>query len=585
MALGTAPYFWYTQPTIMEPGAVFSHLVRFGLFELDLQTAELSKNGRKLKLQEQPFRLLALLLEHPGEVVTREQLKIALWPEDTFVDFEHSVNAAVAKLRQTLGDSAENPRFIATVPRRGYRFIAPVEGVDPVPRLSRDNTTEPAVVIGKDQPRPGDRWSRRFTLLVVSGVAVAIIAGVAILFLQATRQHGRAPYTVMRRLTADDGLTTDPAVSPDGTLLAYASDRGGKGRLNLWVQQLSGGSTIRLTNSDADDRQPSFSPDGTQIVFRSERRGGGLYVVPTLGGEARFVAKDGRDPHFSPDGKWIAYWVGNITDDSLNTGEVFVIPSSGGVPQALKTDMHLGYPLWSPDGEHLLVLAATTYGAEKDLDWWVFAREGDRNVRTGAFRLLQKQGFPLTQTSGGYPPRVMQWVGNDLLFSARFGDSTDIWAMHLSPRSWQVEGTARRLTSGPAIEDHPQLLPDGRIVFTDLARSSNLWALSIDANEGKPRTDVLQRITDKVSLEQFGSISGDGRYLVFTSTRSTGQAHVWLKDLSTGRESRLNRTEEEEEHPVISHDGTLVACSDQHGVSVVPRVAHGAPESLCEKCG
>jgi DNA-binding winged helix-turn-helix (wHTH) protein len=115
----------------MEPGAVFSRLVRFGLFELDMQTAELSKNGRKLKLQEQPFRLLALLLEHPGEVVTRERLKGALWPEDTFVDFEHSLNAAVAKLRQTLGDPAENPRFIATVPRRGYRFIAPVEEAQP----------------------------------------------------------------------------------------------------------------------------------------------------------------------------------------------------------------------------------------------------------------------------------------------------------------------------------------------------------------------------------------------------------------------------------------------------------------------
>src|SRR6476646_7567381 len=102
-------------------------VVRFGLFEVDLSEGTLAKNGRTIKLQEQPFRLLAMLLEQPGETVTRERLKEALWSGDTFVDFDHSLNAAVAKLRQALGDTAENSRFIETLPRRGYRFIAPVE--------------------------------------------------------------------------------------------------------------------------------------------------------------------------------------------------------------------------------------------------------------------------------------------------------------------------------------------------------------------------------------------------------------------------------------------------------------------------
>src|SRR5436305_11747746 len=102
-------------------------LVRFGLFELDLAEGVLIKNGRRIKLQEQPFRLLSILLEHPGETVTREQLAPGPWPADTFVDFDRSLNAAVAKLRQALGDSADNPRFIETQARRGYRFIAPVQ--------------------------------------------------------------------------------------------------------------------------------------------------------------------------------------------------------------------------------------------------------------------------------------------------------------------------------------------------------------------------------------------------------------------------------------------------------------------------
>src|SRR5438270_5405448 len=99
----------------------------FGLFEVDLTEGVLIKNGRRIKLQEQPFRILAILLEHPGETVSRERLRQALWTADTFVDFDRGLNAAMAKLRQVLGDSADNPRFIETQARRGYRFIAPVK--------------------------------------------------------------------------------------------------------------------------------------------------------------------------------------------------------------------------------------------------------------------------------------------------------------------------------------------------------------------------------------------------------------------------------------------------------------------------
>jgi len=107
-------------------------IARFGIFELDLFAGELRKNGAKLRLQEQPFRVLAFLLERPGDVVTREELRQKLWPADTFVDFDHSLNTAVNKLRETLGDSASSPRYIETLARRGYRFIAPVQtGVEP----------------------------------------------------------------------------------------------------------------------------------------------------------------------------------------------------------------------------------------------------------------------------------------------------------------------------------------------------------------------------------------------------------------------------------------------------------------------
>src|SRR3974390_707777 len=102
--------------------------VRFSSFELDLQTGELSQEGRKVRLQEQPFKLLALLIEQAGQVITREESRKKLWPADTFVDFDHSLNKAINKLREALGDSAETPHFIETLPKRGYRFLVSVNG-------------------------------------------------------------------------------------------------------------------------------------------------------------------------------------------------------------------------------------------------------------------------------------------------------------------------------------------------------------------------------------------------------------------------------------------------------------------------
>ena len=113
-------------------------ILRFGVFEFDVRAGELRKQGMKLKLQGQPIEILALLLEHPGEIVTREELQKKLWPADTFVDFEHSLNAAVKRLRDALDDSADTPRYIETLARRGYRFISPVDSLAPMAARSRN---------------------------------------------------------------------------------------------------------------------------------------------------------------------------------------------------------------------------------------------------------------------------------------------------------------------------------------------------------------------------------------------------------------------------------------------------------------
>jgi DNA-binding winged helix-turn-helix (wHTH) protein len=113
----------------MAPAATPRRIVRFGVYELNRDTGELRKGGLKIKLQDQPFQVLAMLVERPGELITREELLNRLWPSGTFVDFDHGLNVAVKKLRQALGDTAENPRFVETLSRRGYRFVGPVENV------------------------------------------------------------------------------------------------------------------------------------------------------------------------------------------------------------------------------------------------------------------------------------------------------------------------------------------------------------------------------------------------------------------------------------------------------------------------
>jgi DNA-binding winged helix-turn-helix (wHTH) protein len=124
-------------------------LFRFGVYEADLRTGELRKNGLKVRLQEQPFQVLAYLLEHAGDVVTREDLRARLWPADTFVDFDHSLNTAINKLRDALGDTAANPRFIETLAKRGYRLIAPVHAVDSIDVASATaSTAKPSVLAG-----------------------------------------------------------------------------------------------------------------------------------------------------------------------------------------------------------------------------------------------------------------------------------------------------------------------------------------------------------------------------------------------------------------------------------------------------
>jgi len=180
-----------------------SRIIRFSTFELNLHTGELRQQGQKVKLQEQPLQVLAALLERPGELVTREELHRRLWPADTFVDFDHSLNAAIKRLRDALGESADAPVFIETLARRGYRFIAPVNG-----------SSASGVIEATPAPKRSQSlfWTHRIATAVFSLIVIAVLLWAA------WRLPSRPTEVVERKLTASlsENSVTSAAVSPDG---------------------------------------------------------------------------------------------------------------------------------------------------------------------------------------------------------------------------------------------------------------------------------------------------------------------------------------------------------------------------------
>ena len=194
----------------MSDPAVDPKLLRFGLFELDLEARELRKSGVRIKLQDQPFQILAMLLERSGEIVTREELQKRLWPEDTFVDFDLSLNSAVKKLRQALGDDSENPRFIETLYRRGYRFIGPVNGTS-LPSAPTPGSAEAPPAPPVERPSPSVP-ARNFRVLTLAFIILLILLTAGVFWLnpsQPPRVTGYTQITRDGRFKGFGGLVTD----------------------------------------------------------------------------------------------------------------------------------------------------------------------------------------------------------------------------------------------------------------------------------------------------------------------------------------------------------------------------------------
>lgn len=531
--------------------------VRFGVYLADLSTGELYRDGLKVRIQHQPFRILSLLLVHPGEVVTRDQIRNELWERETFVDFEQGLNNAVRRLRFALRDSAENPRFVETLPKIGYRFIAPVERVtaEPVP---------PAA--SPPLPRRKAAWA------VYGLLAGVLVAGVA---LAVRWRPDRLSHPTLRRVTSEDISAWDSALSPDGGMVAYIAASADRRDADLFVKQREAAEPVALTGGPANESAPSFSPDGTQIVYRSERDGGGIYIIPAMGGKARLVAPGGHQPSFSPDGRWIAYRSGD-GGGSVGIRYIEVVPVLGGSARRLPTGLAgIEKPLWSPDSRWLLV-AGTPPNHLGQGDWYLIPADGGPAIRTNA----------LARIGGNYFGAPQAWVGGFVYYSLRTGDSVNIWRIPLSPDG--KAGDPERVTFGAGYDMGASVATVTRplmLAFQQTSGSANLYTVPLDANH-QPAGAAAVLLAEGAARTR-PSVSKDGRWLTYTARGFDSSPEVHLRDMLSGASRRLD-TGGGVAFSAMTPDGSHIAFTRLERpageVLVVAREA-GQPQVLCQDCG
>ena len=560
-------------------------VVRFGVFEVNLRSGELRKYGLRLRLPGQPLKILALLLERPGEVVTREELQKNLWPDDTFVDFEHSLNSAIKKLRAALGDSAEYPRYIETLPRLGYRFVAPVDAGKPFPAVGPEQSVPQQASAhddlsdaGKPTVGPGLGIRRAF------GFAALLATLAAAAFLSVNLRRTRAfPFekTTTTKLTSD-GQAFKAAISPDGRYIAHTLIRSGQESLRVRRATM-------LDDIEIVPPQPvrylgiTFSPDSEAVYYvthTAEAVPGVLYKVPVMGGSTQKL-KDGLDSPitFSPDGTKFAFVRESGAESTLMIADL----NSGAEQRLLSRKLPevLDYPAWSPDGRTIACTAVdSSMASPKGSD----ARIIEARVAERTERPLSRQTWPFI--------RELAWLGNrhGIVMTAR---DQDTGAYHI----WYVsypDGAARKLTDGLNSQNGVSVSGDSSQLVTVEERTlSGIWRMRStqaeyaepvspeSANCLSPLWTIVGRIvfeqelngqrhiwsmaadgSDRRQLTFQGSnydpsISTDGRILTYTSDRNGSHA-IWTMDVDGGNSVMVVKTGGEP-YPHLSPDGKWIA--------------------------
>ncbi len=369
----------------------------------------------------------------------------------------------------------------------------------------------------------------------VAGGAVLVLAAVVAWLVIFKKPPAPAEYEITR-LTFESGAVMGSAVSPDGKMFAYATDRAGNGDMDIWVQQVSGETPLRLTEDPANDWYPSFSPDGTKVVFRSERDGGGIFVVNALGGQALRLTDRGMYPRFSPDGAWISY-VDCPASLDVRLNKMFLVPPSGGQPQPFLPEFSVlavfkaSAPVWSPDGRRILFLGMKEDDPSSS-DWWSAPVSGGTPVRAHLEKFLSDAPFD------GVP---YAWDGGAIYFSTGVTiGGYGLFRVPIDAKTFQVSGTPQRLASDPGVLFTLSIDRNGGIVYSAFNWIPNIFSIAFDpgseAVSGAPvplSRDLMVKLNPTVSLD--GSRAA---YEAYGSSIETQHELRW-KDFASGQEGAI----------------------------------------------
>jgi Tol biopolymer transport system component/DNA-binding winged helix-turn-helix (wHTH) protein len=556
--------------------------LQFGVFELDRDAMELRKHGVTIRLQEQPLRVLATLMERPGAIVTREELQEKIWGKDTFVDFEQSLNKAVNRLREALNDEAGQPRYVETVPRRGYRFIAPVTGLN-----ATEQPRPPALPSSVSDAEPASPEPQRARIGIVAALATAaLLLAMGMVAVVLWKRPEKSTPAETRHITS--AAFCCPVLSRDGNLLAYVSRSGG-GVMHIWVQQTAGGEAIPVTRGSDGEFSPDLSPDGTRITFVSANER--IYIAPTLSGEPKLLARalNGDSPRFSPDGQKILYWEEgiNATTVSIDSGER--------TPLNVNKDFLVhGPPFWSPNGDEIIFYGARRRQPDKPDEWWIAP------LTAGEPRAVRFPGVEQDDTGNA---AVRAWARRKdgsqwIVYSVSRGEAWKLFRIRVSAPG-QIEGKPEQLTSGLGQLGYGgSVSEDGKLVYPTLSFTESIYEIPIDSR-GRKVGPTVQLPLPEGGDYRSPYVSHDGRWMAYEAS-SRGKANaILLRDLSSGEDRLLDDRGRpgSGRQTTISPDGSKVIfsrdctgrgrwLSEERSVCggfAIP-AAGGEPERVCESC-
>jgi DNA-binding winged helix-turn-helix (wHTH) protein/Tol biopolymer transport system component len=534
---------------------------RFGPFELSERQAELRKSGIRIKLQEQPFRVLVELVANAGRLVSREDLQQKLWPSDTFVDFDVGLNSAIRKLRQALNDDAENPRYIETLAKRGYRFVAHVTDTGAMgPTRGPQPVSDKAFIVDTSSDTAGSSAGRvhaaasasKRWVWIAAVVAVIAVAG-GLIFWQ-TRGPAVPIVEAVTQLT-DDGepKSYGSKIVTDGVRVYF--NEGTRGSLKVAQVAVTGGSVAAIPTAVVAPRLVGLAPDGSALLVISGGIGGvpiPLWEIPLPTGEPRRLGTiEAQDASFFPDGR-ILFAQGT---------DLYVAEKDGSNPRKLvSVDGVIRQPSPSPDGKRIVL---TTWSGVGLFPMSIMESKADGSGL-----------HAIVNTSESGQVCCAQWSpdGKYILFQKRHEGRRDLWLLPMESGFFQRAYQPIQLTNGPLSYGIPTQSRDGEQIFAiGLKFRGELVRFDVKANQFLPFLSGISAFNP--------SFSRDGNWVAYASYPD----HTLWRSRSDGSERlQLTYPPTQVYLPFISPDGKRVVYGNTKGEIYVISMDGGPPQRVVE---